>query len=72
MNTSPDGTVQLKIERTTPLDGGAYKVLIRNNSGDETAMCAVAIIRKWPIFFKLCTDICLMIMIKNIDLLNSS
>lgn len=51
MKASPDGTVQLKIEHTKPLDGGAYKVLIRNNSGDESAMCAVAIIRN-IIFFE--------------------
>ncbi|XP_050680436.1 obscurin isoform X3 [Leptidea sinapis] len=39
----PDGTVRLLIERTTPADCGAYKLVISNPNGEHSALCAVAV-----------------------------
>ncbi|XP_037298736.1 obscurin isoform X2 [Manduca sexta] len=39
----PDGTVKLSIERVTPADCGAYKLVISNPHGDHSALCAVAV-----------------------------
>ncbi|CAH2049873.1 unnamed protein product, partial [Iphiclides podalirius] len=39
----PDGTVKLSIERVTPADCGAYKLLISNPNGENSALCAVAV-----------------------------
>lgn len=42
----PDGTVKLSIERVTPADCGAYKLVISNPHGDNSALCAVAVNRE--------------------------
>ncbi|CAG4950620.1 unnamed protein product [Parnassius apollo] len=39
----PDGTVKLSIEHVTPADCGAYKLVISNPNGENSAMCAVAV-----------------------------
>ncbi|CAH0405571.1 unnamed protein product [Chilo suppressalis] len=39
----PDGTVKLSIERATPADCGAYKLVISNPHGESSALCAVAV-----------------------------
>ncbi|XP_038208120.1 obscurin isoform X3 [Zerene cesonia] len=39
----PDGTVKLSIERVTPADCGAYKLVITNPNGEHSALCAVAV-----------------------------
>ncbi|XP_075991750.1 obscurin isoform X3 [Anticarsia gemmatalis] len=39
----PDGTVKLNIERVTPADCGAYKLVICNPHGENSALCAVAV-----------------------------
>ncbi|XP_026738493.1 obscurin isoform X2 [Trichoplusia ni] len=39
----PDGTVKLCIERVTPADCGAYKLVISNPHGENSALCAVAV-----------------------------
>ncbi|XP_047985118.1 obscurin isoform X4 [Leguminivora glycinivorella] len=39
----PDGTVKLTIEQVTPSDCGAYKLVITNPNGDDSALCAVAV-----------------------------
>ncbi|KAL0901988.1 hypothetical protein ABMA27_007123 [Loxostege sticticalis] len=39
----PDGTIKLSIERATPADCGAYKLVISNPHGDSAAQCAVAV-----------------------------
>ncbi|XP_012273370.1 obscurin isoform X3 [Orussus abietinus] len=38
-----DGTVKLTIDKVTPTDCGAYKLVISNTTGDDTALCAVAV-----------------------------
>ncbi|XP_052748802.1 obscurin isoform X3 [Galleria mellonella] len=39
----PDGTVRLSIEHVTPADCGAYKLVISNPHGENSALCAVAV-----------------------------
>ncbi|XP_026319349.1 obscurin isoform X2 [Hyposmocoma kahamanoa] len=39
----PDGTIKLAIEKVTPADCGAYKLVISNPYGDNSALCAVAV-----------------------------
>ncbi|XP_063617006.1 obscurin isoform X2 [Cydia splendana] len=39
----PDGTVKLTIDQVTPSDCGAYKLVISNPNGDDSALCAVAV-----------------------------
>ncbi|XP_045498877.1 obscurin isoform X7 [Colias croceus] len=39
----PDGTIKLSIERVTPADCGAYKLVISNPNGEHSALCAVAV-----------------------------
>ncbi|XP_013149343.1 PREDICTED: myopalladin-like, partial [Papilio polytes] len=39
----PDGTVKLSIEHVTPADCGAYKLVISNPNGENSALCAVAV-----------------------------
>ncbi|XP_013175917.1 PREDICTED: muscle M-line assembly protein unc-89-like isoform X4 [Papilio xuthus] len=39
----PDGTVKLSIEHVTPADCGAYKLVITNPNGENSALCAVAV-----------------------------
>lgn len=39
----PDGTVKLTIDHVTPADCGAYKLVISNPLGDNSALCAVAV-----------------------------
>ncbi|XP_061385572.1 obscurin isoform X4 [Danaus plexippus] len=42
-SSQPDGTVKLYIDRATPADCGAYKLIITNPSGEHMALCAVAV-----------------------------
>ncbi|CAK1544365.1 unnamed protein product [Leptosia nina] len=39
----PDGTIKLNIDRVTPSDCGAYKLIITNPNGEHSALCAVAV-----------------------------
>ncbi|XP_049875609.1 obscurin isoform X2 [Pectinophora gossypiella] len=39
----PDGTIKLNIAQVTPADCGAYKLVISNPNGDNSALCAVAV-----------------------------
>ncbi|KAI5632857.1 immunoglobulin i-set domain-containing protein [Phthorimaea operculella] len=39
----PDGTVKLTIDCVTPQDCGAYKLVLSNPYGENTAQCAVAV-----------------------------
>lgn len=43
----PDGTIKLTIEKVTPADCGAYKLVISNPYGDNSALCAVAVNREY-------------------------
>lgn len=45
----PDGTIKLNIEKVTPADCGAYKLVISNPHGDNSALCAVAVNRKYKL-----------------------
>lgn len=42
-----NGNVSLLIEHVKPTDGGAYKMVATNPSGEESSLCAVAIMRKF-------------------------
>ncbi|KAK9877930.1 hypothetical protein WA026_020153 [Henosepilachna vigintioctopunctata] len=39
----PDGTVKLNIDEVTPDDSGAYKLVIKNQNGESSCLCAVAV-----------------------------
>ncbi|XP_015180266.1 PREDICTED: muscle M-line assembly protein unc-89 isoform X4 [Polistes dominula] len=39
----PDGSTKLTIENVIPADSGAYKLVASNSSGEQSALCAVAI-----------------------------
>ncbi|XP_044758879.1 obscurin isoform X8 [Coccinella septempunctata] len=39
----PDGTAKLTIDNVTPEDSGAYKLVIKNQNGDTSCLCAVAV-----------------------------
>lgn len=43
----PDGTAKLSIENAQPGDSGAYKLVIKNSSGENACLCAVAVQRKY-------------------------
>lgn len=47
----PDGTVKLEIEHVKPTDSGAYKLVLSNPNGESIAICAVAVKRKFFLFF---------------------
>lgn len=46
MSADANGNVVLRIDHVNPTDGGAYKMVATNPSGQESALCAVAIMRK--------------------------
>lgn len=46
INTLPDGTTKLTIDVVKPTDCGAYKLVVSNPSGEDSALCAVAVTRK--------------------------
>ncbi|XP_076666422.1 obscurin isoform X4 [Andrena cerasifolii] len=54
IETLPDGTTKLTIDRVKPTDCGAYKLVISNSTGEHTSLCAVAIKpeRRRPSFSK--------------------
>ncbi|XP_073994362.1 obscurin isoform X3 [Rhodnius prolixus] len=39
----PDGSIKLRIDKVTPADCGAYKVLVENSLGTDSSICAVAV-----------------------------
>ncbi|XP_066587330.1 obscurin isoform X6 [Prorops nasuta] len=43
IETLPDGSSKLSIDRIKPTDCGAYKVIAKNSSGEESSLCAVAV-----------------------------
>ncbi|XP_057331169.1 obscurin-like isoform X7 [Microplitis mediator] len=43
IETQPNGSTKLTIEKCTPTDSGAYKIIAKNNNGESTSQCAVAI-----------------------------
>lgn len=43
----PDGSIKLRIDKVTPADCGAYKVLVENSLGTDSSICAVAVNRKF-------------------------
>lgn len=42
----PNGSTKLTIDKCTPTDCGAYKLIAKNNNGENTSQCAVAVKRK--------------------------
>ncbi|KAG7203298.1 hypothetical protein KM043_010391 [Ampulex compressa] len=54
IETLPDGSTKLTIDKVKPTDCGAYKLVVKNPSGEQTALCAVAVTpeRKKPSFAK--------------------
>lgn len=38
-----DGHAKLRLEKVTPEDSGAYKLVVMNRNGEESSQCAVAI-----------------------------
>ena len=46
LETLPDGTMRLFIDKVKPTDSGAYKVVASNTGGDYPSQCAVAVKRK--------------------------
>ncbi|XP_060519331.1 obscurin isoform X9 [Cylas formicarius] len=54
----PDGTVKLTIEKCSPSDSGAYKLVVRNPNGETSSLCAVAVAPKQrrPKFLKCFKD----------------
>ncbi|XP_045464007.1 obscurin isoform X4 [Harmonia axyridis] len=55
----PDGTAKLNIDDVTPEDSGAYKLVIKNQNGDTSCLCAVAVqpTPKRPKFKKVFKDV---------------
>lgn len=51
IDTLPDGTMRLFIDRVKPTDSGAYKVVASNTGGDHPSQCAVAVRRKFFFIF---------------------
>lgn len=47
MTADANGNVALCIDHVNPTDGGAYKMVASNPSGQESALCAVAIMREY-------------------------
>jgi hypothetical protein len=45
----PDGTVRLYIDNVAPTDCGAYRLVATNKNGEATAICAIAVKRKYNI-----------------------
>jgi hypothetical protein len=45
----PDGTVRLYTDSVIPTDCGAYRLVATNKNGEATAICAVAVKRKYLI-----------------------
>ncbi|XP_022920655.2 obscurin isoform X3 [Onthophagus taurus] len=39
----PDGNIRLHIDKITPADSGAYKIVVKNVNGESAALCAVAV-----------------------------
>lgn len=50
LTNAPDGTIKLEIENAQPEDSGAYKLVVSNPSGENAALCAVAVKRNYFIF----------------------
>lgn len=48
---TPDGNIKLRIEKATPGDSGAYKLVITNKNGDNSSQSAVHVESKY--FFNL-------------------
>ena len=46
----PDGSVRLYIDSVVPADCGAYRLVATNKNGEASAICAVAVKRKF--FYK--------------------
>lgn len=40
---TPEGNIKLRIEKATPEDSGAYKLVIKNKNGEAVSQCAVAV-----------------------------
>lgn len=49
LTNTPDGVVKLEIDHAKPSDCGAYKLVIANPNGENVALCAVAVKRKYSI-----------------------
>lgn len=47
LETLPDGTMRLSIDRVKPTDSGAYKVVASNSNGELPSQCSVAVRRKY-------------------------
>ncbi|XP_034942777.1 obscurin isoform X3 [Chelonus insularis] len=43
IETQPNGSTKLTIEKCTPTDCGAYKIIAKNNNGEDVSQCAVAV-----------------------------
>lgn len=43
IETQPNGSTKLTIDRCTPTDCGAYKLIAKNNNGENTSQCAIAV-----------------------------
>lgn len=47
ISTLPDGTTKLTIDTVKPTDCGAYKLVVKNSSGENSSLCAVAVTREY-------------------------
>ncbi|KAK0180904.1 hypothetical protein PV327_003237 [Microctonus hyperodae] len=43
IETQPNGSTKLTIDKCTPTDCGAYKLVAKNNNGENISQCAVAV-----------------------------
>ncbi|XP_063991059.1 obscurin isoform X2 [Diachasmimorpha longicaudata] len=43
IETQPNGSTKLTIDKCTPTDCGAYKLIAKNNNGENASQCAVAV-----------------------------
>ncbi|KAK0094450.1 hypothetical protein PV326_010858, partial [Microctonus aethiopoides] len=43
IETQPNGSTKLTIDKCTPIDCGAYKLIAKNNNGENISQCAVAV-----------------------------
>lgn len=47
IETQPNGSTRLTIEKCKPTDSGAYKIFAKNKIGESTSQCAAAVKRKY-------------------------
>ena len=70
LTNNPDGTVKLEIENASPADSGAYKLVLSNPNGENVALCAVAVKRKYRVSYDSYKDLLILKSWNNIFVLN--